>query len=745
MFRSRKSRESRSIDPSAFAAASTIGKALVPSKDTIGGQVVDKNKIPRYSMSGRTLSMVNLQQPPSRSNSATLRTNKHRYGSLRGSSEDLEDVHGTFNEFGGKEEKYVPGPTGLVKLDEIQKKPRMVSKYVPSSHGLIKVEVSVEDYERQRHNSIKRSVSMHSGLNVRRGVPTKKSNASLRSSSQMTVRSRVLVEEPLYEEKNEAKRSENSASGRNEGSTSKVDGKTSPRHYENIEKLIDTSIKSEDSHDLKGKESTEKGQVKNIEPASKVMVPDLVITDENAEFQFSHHDDAVRTANDVFPTVTKTEETYVDAKSLEEPKVTPASTIPNELINVEKTVPKPSTESEEFSSLEEEGSDSVIMKEHDQQSAEALKQKSKEFLNEKEKIIAEKHTTSSANGVHGAEEQHPKNNGVKSGDKLNVSSKGEPQNKSKSSLAQYIRSANPELQRIHEDKLTARKTSSNKTTSPIKSAMKKSTRSENIRDQASSSSAYLSLTTRENTKLNAQLSSENLRADSKRQPVPPRRNQQRPQSMMAQRLNGDRQSFINSHATPTRNPQRPNSTVLKNPTKPTLRADLYPEEPPQKRSSFEKQRPASTNLGFKKLSLRQEFEEASSNVAGDEQIQQTPRRNSSVSVGTLNGVRHASGTMNYSPKVVTNQPIQGSRAFKSRFADSDSDEDSMNVPFSSGASRSTQLTAHSDPAPPVQPPYNPTEKFRTTKNHVQPEVEKEHKKKGIKFSKIKKLFGSKKY
>ncbi|CCK70517.1 Seg1p KNAG_0E02580 [Huiozyma naganishii CBS 8797] len=182
---------------------------------------------------------------------------------------------------------------------------------------------------------------------------------------------------------------------------------------------------------------------------------------------------------------------------------------------------------------------------------------------------------------------------------------------------------------------------------PIKSALKKSSPHSKGGSKFSDSpanSAYLKLTTAENTRLNAQLSTENL------VPRKPSRKMLRPSSSVGQTppkktaspaaadgtLRRDSQSkertaghakhlsssnskrasklgkgdAIHTHARPTTHPTGTKSTPTK-PKKeaakpnPALNSILYPKEPPQKRSSFERLRNKNEGLGFKKQSLRE--------------------------------------------------------------------------------------------------------------------------------------------
>ncbi|EDO17811.1 hypothetical protein Kpol_1043p1 [Vanderwaltozyma polyspora DSM 70294] len=235
-----------------------------------------------------------------------------------------------------------------------------------------------------------------------------------------------------------------------------------------------------------------------------------------------------------------------------------------------------------------------------------------------------------------------------------------------------------------------------KTTSPIKSAMKKNpttSSKENTYGNASSpaSQAYLSLTTAENTRLNAQIAA----SDVSRKPTIVRANT-RPRSMVSNRnrnslvepVKGKGQSGTTSPAnrhsmlsntsverrgsklmSNTNNNKSPNTTSTQSksteakpnykPTSPSNLSNniLYPKEPPQKRSSFEKVRNSDGAIGFKSMSLR--------DSARLEAAQIDQRQASNANSQWSN-------------------PMGGD--WKSRFQDSDSDDEGYSKPSSGGFS-----------------------------------------------------------
>ncbi|CDO96036.1 unnamed protein product [Kluyveromyces dobzhanskii CBS 2104] len=769
MFRSRKSREPRSIDHGAVVAANTIGKALVPSSDTIGGQVVDKSKIPRYnSMSGRTYSLVNSPKSNSRRGSVRLSgengDRSSRYGSLRsanGSGKVAQsDADKVFHEFGGSEAKYVPGPTGLVRVDSGNNQPKMVSKYVPGSNGLVRVEIPLEQFEAERKNSIRRSASLRGGMSVRNSLSNKRSNNSLRANSISNRTSsgtplKKLSEVPAIEEKRDTARTSHSPSPVPK-ITKTVYTSTARKVSEPVKNFSPPSL---NNHTKVSPHTPERAITRDlIDSATEDEVPkihtDLKVTQEVVDKKIGSDSHEIVEKQDAILTEQKqANDSTKDTADVKE------AFVKKEQVVVSTEYDSATDENAAFKDASAEGPvDADVNQKKNEAEEEEQEQKQETAV----AAEAEKQEVEFKKPV--VIEVQPESN--------------------KGTLAQYIRSANPELQRVsNEDTLSAPKIPLEKTPSPIKSAMKKTN---HAGQKPQASGAYLSLTTKENTRLNAQLSHESLRdtvnkqqqqqqqqQQSQRQqsvlvqhqqPLAPKRSSQRPQSMMAQRVTGDRRSFIQSNpGIAGRHDNRPRSTL----GRPSANAatmknsGLYPKEPPQKRSSFEKQRPMSTNLGFKNLSLRgdpeagEDYEQQQQVPFQPPQAQRQSRNTTPAKNGVAyNGVQYVSGTVPLSGVASNSTPSRArvppsTQGFKSRFADSDSDGESVNLQFSNQASRSTKTSSVMEPAPPPPVPYNPHATLRPQNdvqikaNHVAAAPEK--KKKNKFSSKLKKLFGSKKH
>lgn len=269
---------------------------------------------------------------------------------------------------------------------------------------------------------------------------------------------------------------------------------------------------------------------------------------------------------------------------------------------------------------------------------------------------------------------------------------------------------------------------------PIKSALKKTPSVTYSQHDSSSSSspynkikttsttaegAYLKLTTAENTRLNAQLSSENLlrktpstrivRSQSvmnnKTSNQIPKNNKSNTNSVKngankKPPMSNNKASVNtkNAHNTPTANNKRlsqvPKNRVNVNATKhlqrdskhstskvqdaaknmandPNLASILYPVEPPQRKSSFEKIRTKEDHLGFKNLSLRQDVAADELNDATNMNSKfhhQVPSSNASLSQRRSSNSSHGN-----------EQNLGFLSGFSSRFQDSD-DEDGFLPP-----------------------------------------------------------------
>lgn len=245
-----------------------------------------------------------------------------------------------------------------------------------------------------------------------------------------------------------------------------------------------------------------------------------------------------------------------------------------------------------------------------------------------------------------------------------------------------------------------------KVPSPIKSALKK-TNSDGLNSSSAYSEsspanqAYLSLTTAENTRLNAQLtgvdaaprktvnrsrSIRNSKGVHSLSPPPkyaaiPKRHSHHvgiksPAEKKAAGLPPTRtkNSMVN---TPSRNQQSSKSGTVKSKDKSKLNNSiLYPREPPQRRSSFEKYRNKNSNVSMSKMSLRDGAvleDSYQQSMLGNNFKGTTPAPPSASSSGNESGGSSA---------------LFSSTGFKSRFQDSDSEDEGP--PYSGAGDKSTK-------------------------------------------------------
>jgi hypothetical protein len=323
--------------------------------------------------------------------------------------------------------------------------------------------------------------------------------------------------------------------------------------------------------------------------------------------------------------------------------------------------------------------------------------------------------------------------------------------------------------------------------SPKKSALKfkgstssiNLTRSNSNKNNAASE-AYLSLTTAENTRLNALnkgtsalsrspsmvIKTEkplNGKAMSEIHHPQPRVNQSQGLNPQAQRARP-----VSTIESPSRQPntaRRPMSTMSSPPVRQqqqlpraqqklkssagaaALNAARKPDRiaaQPERKSSFEKDRPRDSHAAFKRMSLR---DPSFSSHPKDVESQMGYYRNQSVRV---NGVQTLQQQEGYIQKQSDELP-QNSSSFRSRFDDSDSDSDfpvvapapqfmngnTLRKPNSSYTLRSASQTTAS-PAKSV-PDHRMTRYFSESETaRSQPKEEKEPKKR---FGKLRRLFG----
>ncbi|SCW02484.1 LAFE_0F07448g1_1 [Lachancea fermentati] len=705
MFHSRKSRESRSIDSGALAAASAIGKALDAS-----GTKVNAERLPRYNSFSRSNSMIRTTSMSSRSGSLRSNKNGARSSSLQlGTSRNKNresiideseffDAEDTFHAFGG-----APAPSRRATM----------KKYVPGPNGLVAVEVPIIEnaHQKKRGSKIRRSTSMTSGMQVRNNSLGRKS-----SSGSLT-----------------------SNSSQKGGQVRRTSMETQKRHTIDVQKgtkpLVEQFVKEETDEQL---EEEKKEAIKPI------VIPPSPGKQDTTFKRFGRNEDVIEKQHEVNELLEKA--VGIENEIITEEQELQTQSAPVVLIN-----PPEQEFKEEKSKPVSQGTDSKTP--DDINAMESVSEKTTAVPGDVDispelasteipaiEVITDDTTpvedlSGTANDSVKSGEINANNSETTTSTKSELSMPGiskpnvakeqggkiDKKLNSGSSMAQYIRSANQYLNKGHENVTNAHSKESlpandipelgtkkeqvakpaplQKVPSPMKSALKKtnsrtSTSSHyNDRGNSKANEAYLSLATAENTRLNAQLTGD---PPSRRSSV----RKARPTSMMTQNItdNGgpgqprtkhlSMQPSMQQMQPPARSKKRPDtSRVVAGSGEATSRKSskhsqstdniLYPKESPAKRSSFEKQRPQQSHLGFKKLSLREDvtdimYEQSSLNNRFHGNDPQTPTKKQEP------------------PPQTSQQALQSisGGAWKSRFHDSDSEEEGG--PFSSGGSGSTQ-------------------------------------------------------
>lgn len=756
----RHSREaSQPINTGALAAASAIGKATINN-----GRAVDRTKLPFYNQvpneikrsssmmgsrqnslqrgmsAGRNNSLSNRSSMSSGShhnihnsrpvsyigggnNSRSQSLESQRRNSSRNNSlisrkrESNGDLQRAFHEFGGVQASGV--------IHQPSEAPRMVKRYVPSANGLIAIEVPVQDNEgaKSRSSSLRRSASTN-GLSLSRsGSLTRKKTINAPSKTQQKRHSSLT-------ESSSVSSSSVSSSKLHSASTRAATNSMAPHP------LIETYVVEETEQELhqedvvrpiKVSESKEIQLQANREPKSeleselKVDAPDINLKGKekgrNTTEAVSSTDEHSK-GNPIEP--------------LEETMVINEKVIKHdEAITEEKSESSPVTKKMVETTVDDSLRTELNSELKHSDTADT------EFFDSKEVI----EPLPVVNHFNGQEEETilPISTHTRGG----------------TSLAQHLRAMNPYLSQVEnaEDKqaqatdngkLTAESSKGNdkdlyKVPSPMKSALKKSTtRSSNTSsvysEYSPANDAYLSLTTAENTRLNAKLVKTETPSYKPRHPA-------RPQSMVNSAANRSSSPVArDGHKTKRESTGQPqkvtrnsvyktsndsNASVAINAAKVSVNSRkpmtstsnttkfhqngseeqarktshtskrnssinndiLYPREPPAKKSSFEKLRnQESSHMGFKKLSLRDETIVAD-NLGNDQGYKKGYAGND---VGKMSNKQRNDSAVN---AYDANRNFLQNSGWKSRIHDSDSEED-VALFSSAGTSGSTQATSN---------------------------------------------------
>ena len=237
-----------------------------------------------------------------------------------------------------------------------------------------------------------------------------------------------------------------------------------------------------------------------------------------------------------------------------------------------------------------------------------------------------------------------------------------------------------------------------KNKTPIKSALKKSTTGQSQSNTSAAEQAYLKLTTAENTRLNAQLMDENqpkskiIRSPSKRlstlrmKPIVPPAAKPNVNNSNNGQTRTKTSEKRNSTIKPVGNAKsRERSSALDQAIKTASKQAAFQPvaSDSEKKSSFERERPSNSNMGFKMLSLRGHEDEEADELAGS----------------ALNGSGDLGGrapklARSYSRDAEEDDFDKFRKSFKSKFQDSDSDSEILVPPPRNKNRRTSIISLH---------------------------------------------------
>ncbi|QLL30589.1 hypothetical protein HG536_0A04070 [Torulaspora globosa] len=721
---------------SALAAASAVGKAL-----NSNGTTVDRSKIPEYnrspSLGSSRRSSLQLDGPLGNRNNGSSRTGSPdeniidgirrrtsvkstnprsnsstrsrslqgpggsagRKRSLRNGAEDCNvDPQTVFKEFGDQKTAAFVQQSG-------NEKPVTIKKYIPTSHGLVAVEVPIEEHleqQKRRFSHLRRSSSSNSLSIARQNSLTRRATLESQAKSQER-RHSSLTNSSFRSPSYRSRQSDNQPLIRTH-----MPEETEQELTEDIIRPLRIP------RDEYVKKTTEVDSLNhNGQGSSRQLETEIQHVDDNVIMQEEQSESEITVNEKLAPAAA--ELSLNPPQEAGPSKARDHSEKPN--IAVEKEI--------------------QIMAQSDAPAPENLGQADRtdsEPRNDSEDDLFD--ASDNVETEHAEDSTKPAQSGA------------EPPRAS--SLAQHLRALNPYLNQPEaassakteegDAQVSSKPDTKNlfKVPSPMKSALKKtntqSSAASSIYSESSpANQAYLSLTTAENTRLNAKLaSSENLvqRQNSKHQTRPysvanppnygstspsPRESAKAKRHSTVQKSAGENRQFAyrpnseqtTNHATaaartstsinkarkdfvkrkPFEHINNKNDMTKKENRKSKEVPDsvLYPKEPPQKRSSFEKIRNQEVHLGFKKLSLR------------DEKMLEADFDQNNYTNGSRSGIPTTPKKQNAAlSSQEANLAFLEKSGWKSRFHDSDSDDDSMPFTGSSQTKQATSIGTHSE-------------------------------------------------
>lgn len=632
MFHSRRSREERRVDSGALAAATAIGKVLKEN-----GTSLDVSKLPKKNNITRTYS-INIKN--SRRNSLiiprknslrehdVISRNLRRTSSLLSNKKNhnndiLVEAEDIFHDFGG-----VPA-SGVEKNTNFMSNMHMITKYVPSIHGLVAIQVPIEEPlpNNFRKYGTERSSSMHSGLKIHRySLKSKSSNQSLNSNG---ITSQV---------QHANKPNQQNFKSKQHGQSKQTDLSVAMKIEEN-KPIIEQSLIEETEQQLAKDSIINSKVVSDIQQST--IVPscmddtnkvDLNTVEEKKIDKFLDH--AIEL---------KEKPSYIEQKKI--------------FKNLNEVV-KPEEEILQVSDVEIDKLDNSTDF-HKNEIVEPIE------LKLEPEIQTGSHIPESCDNLH--INLNEKSDSIVKETTLNAQQNCVVDNSINDDLSfegalpQKIEATLTDTSCTNVNESCPLKQSA-KSSSVIKSAMKKTTNNishnnDTRSKQSSATDAYLSLTTAENTRRNAQLSLENLTRK------PSIKRVSRPQSaIITSTVTSPKKAGIRTKNQSTHTNHMGNTYFKRN------NSGSHLIQTPEKRSSFEKQRPPQNNLGFKYLSLRDDL-----NV--DYMHDQSAMKNGFHGHLPHSQIKHTQQEDIGKEGIDSKLSIIGGENWKSRFHDSDSDEE----------------------------------------------------------------------
>ncbi|CAI4049606.1 hypothetical protein SUVZ_13G2210 [Saccharomyces uvarum] len=719
----------------------------------------------------RTSSLPNQRGQLSRNNSSLQRRNSKAHQRV-----SYDEAQRTFKDFGGPQARGVLTNKQRSSSHGSSAPLKTTRKYIPGPNGLIAVDVPVERPD-NTSGSLRRSNSAHSGLNARNSSllrrkisqdslhshPKRTSSVGNSSNSQTkqgneptqngkSPKNRPLIETQVREETDQELKLENSSSSGSETVVNSENNLEKPKSQTNgkddLNKLIHENIELEGFIKEEERERILKSDEEHVIVDKPVGQEKLNNKHPAVVGDRSLNSDRIDAAKEASREKSNNVPEKHYGSRAQEPEEQPKKLDRYDTSSVQRSVEKDRLENDDRNLTSDTvPSPTQNLYENSNPIQDHSIPKGINTTHETEKADSSSEELSPSS-TYSTQENIDDNNDrnfdavdkkTQEATKPNTSQEnnGHKQAISTPSLAQYLRTSNTYLSPKNLPKQTEPErllkpenpmVPATKVVTPIKSALKKSTGLSNNKnssvysESSPANGAYLSLTTAENTRLNAQMTvtdSVSRRTSVKRSsikrpqsvgqfrknrsssPSPPEKiNSKRhsaiplgtpekgkpkrssvvasvpkaiPQtqdSTAVSELNGQKSKSrdeVSGKLNDTSTKRGPQAAQNNKPVTKDMNSILYPKEPPARKSSFEKTRSNVSHLGFKKLSLRNSIMEDDTSDGNSGQTNQ-----------------------NNANRTETAQEFFKNLGYSSRFADSDSDNDSQ--VFSQSPSKQTTRT-----------------------------------------------------